>query len=198
MDRKRLFLWRGVFCVAVALLAGCGGGGAPNFPREIAYQNLNGQTTGNLLSAGLNYGVSESGVVTNCPLGKSWCLSSLTPLTSREQFEAYVMPYAGQEIGVQEEKQQVLTLGRQVDFSKSQIWALKLGGEDIANVGLKITETASEIEIQAVLCYGISIISSQFLTNVFAVVPRETPTKPIVYLDRLGPYYDNCPLAPGY
>ncbi len=193
-NARNPFSSRGLSCLVVALLTGCGGGdGLPDFPREIGYQNLKSQTGGELLGIGL--ALSESGI-TNCTQGKSWCLSSLTSLNSQQQFQAYVTQYASQQLGSEDSKRQLLASGAGIDFSKHQIWAMKLGGVDVASVGLKINETASAIEIQAVTCYSMSLVSSPFLADVFAVVPRDTPAKPVVYLDKSGPFYGpECPLA---
>lgn len=192
MKRKTFLSYSGALGVAAALLTGCGGG-STGFPQEISYQNLKGQTKGEVLGAGMS--LSDAGL-TNCAAGKVWCLSSLTMLGSHEQFQAHIAQLPDQQPGAMEAKQQVLAYGAGVDFSKNQVWSLKLGGADVASVGLKINELASAIEIQAVVCYETPIASQRFLTNVFAVVPRETSVKPFVYLDKLGSFYGpECPLA---
>jgi hypothetical protein len=180
--------------VVATLLGGCGGGdsspGAEVFPREIQYENLKGQTGGVILGSGMSITQSDT---TNCVLGKFWCLSSLMTLTSQEQFKAFVAQSPGNE----DSKSEVLTAGNAIDFSKKQLWALKLGRLYTADIVLKIHELEKTIEIQPVICNDAVVGNGvRFLTDIFVVVSRDTPVKPFVFIDNSPVLYGpKCPFA---
>ncbi len=194
MKIKRSILYWGALVFAATLLGGCGGDNSPpaaeDFPREIKYENLKGQVGGVILGSGLSITQSEA---TNCVFGKFLCLSSLVVLDSREQFQTFVSRSPGYE----DSKPSVLSAGSAVDFSKKQVLAFKLGRLYPADIVLKISELEESIEIQPIICNQAVIGNGmRFLTDIFVVVPRDIPSKPVVFVDhdpiRFGP---ECPFA---
>ncbi len=193
MKLQRVFSRLAALCFAGILLTGCGGGSA-GFPRDIEYRNLQGVAGGKVIGPGLSLVQIWA---TNCDPGKVWCLSSMTVLTSQEQFRSFIagMPFD------EDSKNALLESGSGVDFSRNQIWAFKLGVSGVAHVGLKLRELESSLEVQAVICPSIPLDLPAFLADVFAVVPRDLPAKKAVYLDRVvvefsnaEPPVDNCPV----
>ncbi len=189
MKIKKFILYWGALFVAATLLWGCGGDDSPPdaevFPRENKYENLSGQVGGVILKFGLS--IYQTGA-TNCAFGKSFCLSSRTTLTSPEQFQAFVTQSPGDD----DSKASVLAAGNAIDFSKNQLWALKLGFHFNADVALKIQELENSIEIQPVICHTVIVGDAiPRLTDIFVVVPRDMPDKPVVFIDhgtiRFGP-----------
>ncbi len=191
MKIKRFILCWGALFFAATLLGGCGGDDSPPaeeaFPREIKYENLKGQVDGVIFVSGLS--ITQTGAA-KCI---SWCLSSLTVLGTQEQFQAFVT----QSPGAEDSKPRILAAGSAIDFSRKQIWALKLGHSFTADVALNIRELQESIEIQPVICNDVIVGNGMFyLTDIFVVVPRDMPSKPVVFIDhgpvRHGP---ECPFA---
>lgn len=192
MRINKLLLYGGASLFAAILLGGCGGGDsapvAEVFPRAIQYKTLEGQFNG-LISPGL--GIYQTLSVNSCRPGLDWCLLSLTPLASKEQLQTFVVQSQGNE----ETKPEVLAAGSSIDFAKEQLWAFKLGVSNVAEAVLSIQETATTIEIRPVVCNNVVLtIYRPFLKDLFVVVPRDLPAKPVVFLDsgdvRYGP---DCP-----
>lgn len=194
MQIKKFIPYWGALLFAAILLGGCGGGDSSPavevFPREIQYENLKGQVGGVVLGPGLSITQSEA---TNCVLGKFWCLSSVTALTFQEQFQAFV----AQSPGSEDSKPGVLAAGSSIDFSKKQLWALKLGRLYSADIVLKIRELKESIEIQPVICNDAIVGNGiRYLTDIFVAVLRDMPIKPIVFVDHDPVLYGSkCPFA---
>ena len=194
MKFKKFIPYLGALLITAILLGGCGGGESSPavevLPREIQYENLKGQVGGVILGLGLSITQSEA---SNCVLGKFWCLSSLTALTSQEQFQAFVAQSPGGEYS----KPGVLAAGSAIDFSKKQLWALKLGHLYSADIVLKVREMEESIEIQTVICNDAIVGNgTRYLTDIFVTVPRDTRVKPLVFVTNSPILYGpKCPFA---
>lgn len=167
------------FLLLAHLLAGCGGGGSAEvFPREVRYEGLSGNAFGYVPETGASLTRSAP---SGCLPGKSACLSDLTRLTSLAQFEAFL----GQLGGDAEATSAILSKASAIDFSRSQVWALKMGWQSfVMSVQLQITELADRMEIQPVICYSMGVGTGwEVRSDVFVVVPRDIPAKPVKYLD---------------
>ena len=181
MKIKKPIPYWGAVLFAATLLGGCGGGdsspAAEVFPRDIQYKTLAGQVNG-LISPGL--GIYQSLDRNHCAPGLDWCLTSLTPLASKEQLQSFVAQSPGDEVN----KPRVLAAGSAIDFAKEQIWAFKLGISNNAEAVLAIREVETRIEIKPIVCNNVVLpIYRPYLEDVLVVVSRDLPAKPVVFLD---------------
>ena len=174
---KVLQRW-GVLLFSALCLVGCGGGNSsPEFPREVSYKTLAGVVNGYIV------GERAPGIVQlggfRCPLGKDFCLDSLTPLGTKTQFQDYV----AQSPGFAYSKPATLAAGNAVDFSNEQLWAFKLSVVQVGIVRLNVYETSTQFEVQPLACQVMNVDGPTWLYDVFIVVPSNLPGTPVVILD---------------
>ena len=206
MKTKQSISYWAALLFAAILLGGCGGGdsspAAEVFPRDIQYKNLDGKANG-LIDGGIGIYLSafspngsSLAVNSNCGPGKrgDLCFSLLTPLASLEQFQAFVSQSPGED----KNKPDVLVAGSAIDFSREQLWAFKLVMYNPAEAVMRIQETAETIEVQPIVC-NMSILDGNVgpvIKDLFIVVSRDLPSKPVVLLDRSDVFYgQKCPFA---
>lgn len=169
-------LWGLLF--SALCLVGCGGDDSlPALPHAISYKSLIGAENGPV------YGDSTPilyQLYAYCEFGKP-CLFAFTALKTKEAFQNYI----AQSPGIALSKPQVLALGNAVDFfSREQIWAFKYGVSSAGvNLRLGITETATQIEVQAKVCNPIVVDAPVRLLDVFAIVANDLPAKPVVIVN---------------
>lgn len=181
MFRARYIKLHSLLLILV-LLASCGGSDSPekssseSFPLSISYKNLAGQIKGDVLGLAI-----AQTFAANCQAGQP-CLSSFQTLMTKQEFQNYV----AQTPGGESNKPRVLAAGNAVDFSLEQIWAFKYG-TTLAGlaVRLDIEETASQIEVRAVVCNSINADAPFPLYDVFAILQKNVAAKPVVILGTL-------------